>query len=78
MYIVYELILHDSDSNYPLLENVLFGWVQLAGRTHVNNYKYFGYRITFDRKGPFFGRNMIIFIVDINSSPHIDNKKKVF
>ena len=72
MYIVYELILHDSDSNYPVLENVLFGWVQLAGRTHVNNYKYFGYRISFDRKGPFFSRNVIIFRVDINSSPHMD------
>ena len=48
----------------------------------IDQYKYFGYDIGFDRHGIFsfpgieFGRNVIIFGVDISSSPHIDNKKK--
>ena len=44
-------------------------------------YKYSGYGIEFDRKGEFtfgnaFGRNCIIFRVDMSSSVHVDNKKK--
>ena len=47
----------------------------------IDNYKYIGYGSGFDRKGFFsvgdkVGRNVIIFGVDISSSPHIDNKKK--
>ena len=43
-------------------------------------YKYSRYRIGFDRKGLFsigdeIGKNVIIFGVDMRSSPHIDNKK---
>ena len=56
IYIVYELILHNSDSNYPTLENDLFGAVKLTSGTDINNYKYFGYEIGFDRKGFFFNR----------------------
>ena len=42
--------------------------------------KYFGYGIGFDRKIKFpvgngFGRNCIIFGVDMSSSVHVDNKK---
>ena len=49
--------------------------------TDVDQYKYSGYGIGFDRKGSYsigdeVGRNVIIFGVDMSSSPHIDNKKK--
>ena len=48
----------------------------------IDQYKYSGYGIVFDRKGLFSlgnetGRNVIIFGVDVSSSPHIDNKEKV-
>ena len=44
-------------------------------------YKYSECGIGFDRKGSYLigdevGRNVIIFRVDMSSSPHIDNKKK--
>ena len=48
----------------------------------IDNYGYSGYAIGFDRKQSFsfssgsFGQNVIIFGVDMNSSAHIDNKKK--
>ena len=47
----------------------------------IDRYKYYGYGIKFDRKVVFsfgngFGRNCIIFGVDMNSSAHVDNKKK--
>ena len=42
MYIVYDLILHNSDRNYPTLERCLFGSVQLARCIDIDNYKYFG------------------------------------
>ena len=47
----------------------------------TDNYKYSGYGIIFDRKGEFsvgngFGRNCIIFGVDMSSSVLVDNKKK--
>ena len=47
----------------------------------TDNYKYSGYGIIFDRKGEFsvgngFGRNCIIFGVDMSPSVHVDNKKK--
>ena len=53
IYIVYELILHNSDSSYPTSVNCLFGAVKLTRDTDIDNYKYFGYRIGFDRKGFF-------------------------
>ena len=48
---------------------------------HIDQYKYSEYGKGFDRKGFFslgnkIGRNVIIFGVDMNSSPHIDNNKK--
>ena len=47
----------------------------------IDQYKYSGYGIGLDRKVEFsvgngFGRNCIIFLVDISSSVHVDNKKK--
>ena len=49
----------------------------------IDKYKYSGYGIGFDRKGMFsvgygFGRNCIIFGLDMSSSVHVDNKKKYF
>ena len=49
----------------------------------VDLYRYLGYGIVFDRKGFYsigdeVGRNVIIFGVDMNSSPHINQKGKDF
>ena len=48
----------------------------------IDKYGYSGYGIGFDRKSSFsfpsggFGKNIIIFGVDMRSSAHVDNKKK--
>ena len=76
------MILYNADSNYPTLENCLFGAVKLTRNTGNDKYKYFGYGIGFDRKGFFShpsggnGKNIIIFGVNMSSSPHIDNEGK--
>ena len=59
----------------------MFGAVKLTKDVNVDQYKYSGYGIGFDKKGSYsigdeVGRNAIIFRVDMSSSPHIDNKKK--
>ena len=59
----------------------MFGEIKLTKHVDVDLYKYSGYGIGFDRKGSYsigdeVGRNVIIFGVDMSSSPHIDNKKK--
>ena len=59
----------------------MFGAVKLTKHVDIDQYKYSGYGIEFDTKGFFsigdeFGRNVIIFGVDMSSSPHTDNKKK--
>ena len=59
----------------------MFGAVKLTKHVDVDQYKYSGYGIGFDRKGSYsigdeVGRNVIIFGVDMISFPHIDNKKK--
>ena len=58
----------------------MFGAVSLNKNADIDQYKYSGYGIGFDRKGEFsfgngFGRNCIIFGADLNSSSHVDNKK---
>ena len=68
-------------SSYPTLENCFFGAVSLTKHADINQYKYSGYSIRFDRKGELtfgnaFGRNCIIFGVDMSSSVHVDNKKR--
>ena len=60
---------------------MFFGAVKLTKHIDVNLYKYSGYGIVFDRKGFFsigdeVGKNVTIFGIDMNSSSHIDNKKK--
>ena len=66
---------------YLVLKNSFFGAVKLIKNTDIDKYKYSGYGIGFDRSGTFsvadgFGRNVIIFDVDMSSSVHVDNKKK--
>ena len=56
----------------------LFGAVSLTKHVDNDQYKYFG----FDRKEEFsfgngFGKNLIIFGVDMSSSVHADNKTKI-
>ena len=66
-------------SDYPMLENCLFGAVKL---TTTHKYVYSGYGTGFDRHGSFsfldtgLGRNVIIFGVDMISSKKIDNRKR--
>ena len=64
-----------------MLENYLFAAVKLTKQPDIDQYKYSEYGIGFDGKEFFsldnkIGRNVIIFGVDMSSSPHIDNKKK--
>ena len=59
----------------------MFGAVKLTKHVDVDLYKYSGYGIWFDRKGSYstgdeIGRNVINFGVDMNSSLHVDDKKK--
>ena len=82
IYTVYEITDNFDDSNYPTLENCLFGSVKLTKNSDIDKYRYSGYGIGFDRKGFFShpsggtGRNVIIFGVDMSSSTKIDNRKK--
>ena len=83
IYILNETERSVNISSYPTLEICLFGAVKLTKHVDVNLYKYSGYGMAFDRKwsysiGNEIGRNVIIFGVDMSSSPHIDNKKKTF
>ena len=67
IYIVYEISKTFNISDYPTLENCLFGAVTLTKNVDVDQYKYTGYEIGFDRYGSFsfsgtgLGRNVIIF-----------------
>ena len=59
----------------------MLGAVKLTKHRDIDQYKYFGYGIGFDRKGAFSlgnetGKNAKIFVIDISSSSYIDNKKK--
>ena len=81
-YIVFYLSAFGSNDNDSTLKNCLFDAVTLTKNTDINKYKYFGYGIGFDRRSSFpfpgggFGQNVLIFRADMNSSAHIDNKKK--
>ena len=80
IYIVYE-ISKIYNSTYPTLENCLFGAVSLTKNAYVDQYKYSRYGIGLDRKNEFsfgngYGKNVVIFGANMNSSAHVDNKKK--
>ena len=81
IYIVYEITSDYKDINYPTIENCLFGSVKLTKNADINKYGYSGYGIGFDRETSFsfgndFGKNVIIFGVDMSSSTKVDNRKK--
>ena len=84
IYIVYELGASGSNDNDPTLKNCLFSAVTLAlaKNTNIEKYGYSDYGIGFDRRSAFsfpgdgFGQNVLIFVVDMSSSAHIDSKKK--
>ena len=83
IYIVYEINLRNYRYSDDLtLGNCLFSTVKLVINADIDKYKYSGYGIWFDVKGTFgflasgYARNVIIFGVDMSSSPHIDNKIK--
>ena len=81
IYIVYEINKNFNITSYPALKNCLFGAVSLTKNVNTDKYKHSGYGIGFHRMGTFlvgngFGRNCIIFELDMSSSLHVDNKKK--
>ena len=85
IYIVYEINLwNHADSSDHTLGNSLFGAVKLVKNADIGKCKYSGYGILFDVRGTFsfptggFGKNVIIFGVDMSSSVHVDNKKRHF
>ena len=64
------------------MENCLFGAVKLTKHVDVDQYKYSGYGIGFDRKGSYsigneIGRNVILFGVDMSLSSHLIIRKKI-
>ena len=82
IYIVYEISKSINISDYPILENCLFGPVSLTKNADIDRHRYSGYGIGFVRHGSFsfpsngLGRNVITFGVDMSSSTKIDNRKK--
>ena len=57
----------------------MFGAVSLTKNADIDQYKYSGYGIGFDRHGEFsfsngLGKNCIIFGADLSSSSHTNNK----
>ena len=81
-YFVYELGASGSNNDDPTIKNCLFGAVTLTKNADIEKYGYSGFGIGFDRRSSFsfpsggFGQNVLIFGVDVSSSPHIDNKQK--
>ena len=69
-------------SDYPTLENYLFGAVTLTKNADNNADIHSAYGIEFDRHeifsfpGTGLGRNVRIFGVDMSSSTNVDNRKK--
>ena len=85
IYIVYEINKKDNTIiSDPTLENCLFGAVTFTKHVNIDRYGYSGYGVGFDRKGSFsfsgggYDQNVLIFGVDMSSSIHIDNKKKIY
>ena len=59
----------------------MFGEVELTKHPDIDEHKYSGYGIAFNKTiffslGNKIGWNVITFGLDMSSSPHIDNKKK--
>ena len=81
IYIVYELD-KTYGKTHPTLVNYLFGAVSITKNADIDKKKYFGYGIGSDKTGVYlipydsFGRNVVIFGVDMSSSAHVDDKKQ--
>ena len=64
------------------MRNCLFGAVTLTKNTDIDEYRYSGYGIGFDKRSSFsfpgtrFGQNRLTFGLDMSFSSHIDSKKK--
>ena len=60
----------------------MLGAAKLTKNADADKYKYSSYGMEFDSRSEFslpdgsMGKNVIIYIVDVSSSVHIDNKKK--
>ena len=82
VYALYELGASSSSNSDPIIKNCLFGAVTLTKNEDIHKYRYSSYGIGFNRRSSFsfsgggFGQNIIIFGADMNSSTHIDNKRK--
>ena len=82
IYIVYEIKASSSNNNDPTSKNGLCGTVTLTKNAGIDKYRYSGHGIGFDGRSSFsfpgggYGQNVIIFGVDMNSSIHVDNKRK--
>ena len=84
--IVYIYIAYELDQTYvkthPTLANCLFGPVSITKTADIDKNKYSEYGTGFDRSAVYllpdggFGRNVVIFGVDISSSAHVVNKGK--
>ena len=84
IYTVYELGASSSNDNDPAIKSCLFGAVTLTKNADIEKYKCSCYGIGFDRRSRFsfrsggYGQNILIFELDMSSSVHIDNKKKIY
>ena len=81
IYIVYEISKNVNISNYPTLENCLFGAVSLTKNVDTDNLNILDMVLDLIEKRKFsvgngFIRNCINFGVDMSSSVHVDSKKK--
>ena len=80
IYLVYEIGASTSNISDPTIKNCLFGAV--TKNVDIDKYRYSGYGIGFDRRSSFsfpggrFSQNIIIFVADMISSIHVDNKTK--
>ena len=84
LYISYTLGLQLRNLNTEFaLGNCLFGSVKLTKNADLDKYKYTGYSIGLDSCSEFlftdgsYGKNIIIFGVDMSSSVHVDCKGKI-
>ena len=59
IYIVYEITSNHNGSNYPTIENCLFGSIKLTKNADIDKYGYSGYGTGFDRKASFCTANEI-------------------
>ena len=81
--IVYDLQSNLNDFD-PVLQNCLFGAVEITKSSDIDKFKYSGYGNGFDSKGTVshstgsFGNNVIIFGVDMSTSTHANTEQIIF